>query len=679
MPMTSVNQLIRDALDFKPDRVLPLLCLGDETAFSAQVQENLRQLSKRDVRDVVVCHSYQAAPELAEGFYEADFIRKIAPLELWEGQPVWCLWIIGSESSYQEYLKYRAEIESNPLRSYKHFVFVKLADVKPFAKRITDEYTHQEHFIFLLSETGALNREEKQLAGAVAVYAFSGWMRYCEQGTGRLREALDLSGNEMLFTLGVGEDSPDYEYYEELWTQQLISDLVKIWQEEAVPAHMPPFESRKEILTDILPDKTYRTDPVNKHIGPAISFPRQNETFKLIYKEDLHTPGFSAKTVFWKWGKRIALLRKLVEFLRFIVVPSVQVFIASRIHRFGEGFQKRFHDFFSIKGEPAGLFADLKSRIHQAQDYLKETSNGESLKPDGMRSIEANIRNIKQKVMATPSIKGALLRLLLVGVGLTWLFIGSWIWGTGINPLNDGPMMWVAILAGISLIIMTVLVFSQWYIFSRGSQIAEQIARKDIIDSHLVAIAELIVRRISERCSLFISNLTKLEQDCMDLQDYLADGNAKTIITRQNTTPGFDRGFEFIYQQVGSDLVAEVHRLIKTEMESGKWPDLTKKYWKYVIQSCAGQCTEKILSKLPYDKCAEAAQFSDNQKEDIVDIVVRQAIQPAYPMKEDLSSPVWLFVPPDWGRFMNERGPVISLGLGTLLAVSPIPVVVTRI
>ncbi len=661
--------------------MLPLICIGDESCFFQQAQQELQRIIEPALSKVVLIGDLKEVCDKADALFESDFYNKIAPLRIWEGQPIWCAWFIGSEKEYKSYLEARGRLQAHPYRAYRHFVFMKVSAWPNTSVEQQVQASNSEQLIFVLSEKGALTRTENMLAQAAAAYLYGGWMRFCKDGTGDLRDALSLHGREMVFTLGMAKYSPDYEYFRPMWTERLINAVKLEWLQKSASGDQVPFPTREALLKDLLPTDTYQIKQTLKPVAPAISFPKFEETYGFKYLENLQTPGFSAKNSFWAWPKRIALLRKLDEFLRLIILRTIQTIIVVRVKRFADDFEEQFKKFLYVKQDSFGLFSDLRSRIRLSQEYLEETRAAEILEPVGVCSVEENIAVVKRKVLAIPSIVSALLRLLLVSVGLVWMLFGSFIWGKGVNPFNDVLMRGVAILSASALAVFFVAVIARWYLKRQGAFKAESLARADIIQTHLVDIGRSIVCELKSGTSKLLMQVVDAGNKLDDLVDFFKKDSPKVeLAKRVNDSPRFnDQAFQHLFRQKEKDLVLKVHSLIKEELEKIGWPNFSKERWCDVLSAEATRCICEALESLTYMQCVRAADLSMSDQARIVHDLINQARKPALPVSEEFASKVWLLAEPDCEKHLssNDMAEVRIARIGDLIAVSPIPVVMT--
>jgi hypothetical protein len=679
MPITSGNEWFNEALNFAPKQILPLVCFGDGSSFSAAIQTRVQALAGQALAPIILHADYATAGEKCEELFDADYPRRIDPLKLWRGQPAWCAWFgTGDEKTVSAYLENRRKLARTPTRAYQHFLFLKVNDLGLFQKTIAHKLEETEQFLFLVSEKAAINRTEAILAEGSAVYMFLSWTRYCEAGTGKLRDALDLTGRESVFTLGIGKDLPDYDFFIPDWTARLTASLCREWIKKTGMTEIPDYQSHKDILRVIAPDETYLVKPVIKLEYPAISFPDSTDSFHIEFIEDVHTPGFSAKATLQDWAKRIALLRKLDEFLRFLILPSTETVIQSRLTDFPVEFERRFRQFLKIKPEPAGLLEDLRQRIKVSRDYLAQTSDAEVLEPAGMRSLEANIGLLTKRVMNISPVAGALLRLALIAVGLVWLFIGAFVWGNT-NPFNDQVLRWIAVGSASALFVLTGIVFFRWYLIRRSAERSEQLARQDIKNAHIVEVAQIMVRGLKAQCQTLVAKLDDLEAARRTLEDAVRAGLVpETATTRTNRNPRFRKeAFDLLFQQNLSEMLKAAHTAIRQSLESVDWPDFDKERWSELVKTHAGNVVKNTLEQLTFDQCVKAADFTEKEKERAVHDVVSEARKPALLVGEDFNSPVWLLAAAEWRLCTgsHDEATIQPLQLNCLMALSPVPVV----
>jgi hypothetical protein len=679
MQTISGNEWLQDALNFTPRQILPLICFGDGSSFSDAIQSRVKKLAASAFSKVILHARFSEAVGTSECLFSADYPRQIDPLKLWQGQPVWCGWFgVADEKTIHEYLENRRALDRIPTRAYQHFLFLKVSDLDSFQRTIAPKLEGVEHILFLVAEKAAVNRTENDLAESIAFYLFVSWKRFCDAGTGRMRDALALTGRESVFTLGIGKDIPDYDFCIPDWISRLVGALGKEWTENTGMVDVPDYETCEGILRKITPAETYLIKPVVRPEYPAISFSGSAELFHIKLIQDIRTPGFSAKATLQGWAKRVALLRKLDEFLRFLILPPAKTVIRRKLHEFGEEYNRRFRQFLRIKPDPLGMIEDLGQRIRISREYLSATGDAEVLEPSGLRSLEANIGILNRRVLNIPPIAGALLRFALIAVGVVWLFIGSFVWGNT-NPFNDRILRWVAVGSVSALVIMFCIIFARWYLIRRGAARSEQLARQDVIDSHLVEIAQTIAKELQLCCGNLMANLDNLELSRQLLGDALHKGiTCDPVISRENRNPRFKReAFDLLFQHNLREMLKSVHASVRQSLESSNWPDFDKERWAELMKTHASEVVQRTLGQISFDQCVKAADFTSAEKERSVHDVVSEARKPALLIGEDFNSPVWLLTAAEWSLYtgVHDEVTIQPMRLNCLMALSPVPVV----
>ena len=679
MPQAFDSSWLRLAIRPDAKRIVPLLIVGDGSAFAKDVQQQLVRLAGEQFGKAIICTDYEKVVEHTKPFFSVGYSSQLLPLQIWEGESVWCVEIVDvKDGKLSDNLSARESAFKDSVRHFNHFAFCKV----DCASKIDEVYSsiskQNDKIVFLLSESGELIREANSIAEVVAVYLFTAWRRYCDKADGNLRHAFGLIEDGAVFTLGFGWDAPDIEYFSSVWTAKLRDSVCKKWLEKREVHHNSPYLAREDLLRTVLPAQTYFID--QKDDGARLVFETADEEYFLRYKEDRGTQVFSLRTELSKLKERISRLYKQQELLRGIVLPNATTVIFSRIKSCTTDFEQRLRRFVVLDESPVGLMADLAARLHVSKSYLVNTQEV-NVERQELPSLSQDMEKLKRRLEKTPSLSGALMRLGLIVVGLIWLFLGTFVWGRK-NVFNSSIMLWMAIAASIITIGLVVYIFLLWYFRQLAVWRAAELARIHTIQRHLCDVGDAIVEAIQDETPQLIQMVDDIEHSRYEVCSRFQSGKAFVEqIHYENRNPRFgENSFDEVMGRRREELCNAIHTAFKAEIEEGAWPNFDAKIWCDNINRHAADAAKKLCKELGYDECTDSAHLTEDDRRRVVHDVVTDARKPAYQMNGDPNSPMWLIASIAWSQFLGDHNTtqVQNISLNRLIAISPMPILTNQ-
>ena len=253
MPSNLVDRGIAAVFGIGSERIVPLICLTDESEFGSRARSVIEAFIPVAVRSAIRFGSADAPGVTVDGAHSQDFSRRLAPLLWWENQPAWCVWFCELTPERKgSILQALTQFEAD--RPMRHIFFLK-APPDGHLDGLEVPATNRP-LIFLLSEDGAMQRDTAALATGASACVFAGWRRFCAEGDGHFEKAMDCEGAG-LFTLGISINGVDSLHHAARWAARISQNLRSLWLESSVEPNRPVFPAPGDLLARLLPPDGY--------------------------------------------------------------------------------------------------------------------------------------------------------------------------------------------------------------------------------------------------------------------------------------------------------------------------------------------------------------------------------------------------------------------------------------
>ncbi|HMO52803.1 MAG TPA: hypothetical protein PKA21_16975, partial [Kiritimatiellia bacterium] len=518
------------------------------------------------------------------------------------------------------------------------------------------------------------------LARGVAAFLAAGWRTYLTRRDANLRLALGLHGDEMLYSLGMAEDEPDWRYHRDGWKQALRIELMRRWKQTGGSPPLPERPRALKLIGDLLPSDNYtatadpgKADPGVKvgQVAVGCSFVEQ-PTPKEFRSPIAADPACDAVTE----------LRLFRDSLWVGERPAAEALVMANFCAWEDARCKEIDLSLSMSTDPNGLFRYFRIRFDQWRDYLRIFCDAEVKPTNGVRSFDENVRLVMQREARIPAWSAGLTRWALMAVATFWTMWGTFFWATRIHPWNDPGMArafwysWLG-LGGVAV------AFGLQMIWVHGSLLrAEALARRDILSEYLAYIMTMINRMLRQRGDVLKDRVDEYAQAFEEMVQALADrdtgGAPPRGGPRVNRNPRFtDAAFQTLRERVLPALLARAYSGIREDLNGdARWPLFHHDVWEEVVEKNIAEAVSEEFKQLDYDDLVAAAHWSPqecgNRVKELADDARRAAFHIGAPL---VTTPVALLASRGWVAHVSglPSVTVTDCRLPCLFAVAALP------
>lgn len=630
--------------------------------------------------------------------------ESVAPRTLWPGVPV-CAWFLPATSEALTTLENTAralEQGGFPVWHIGYLFFAPGTTLPPSElQRLTDLANVRT---ILLRSDGRENHPIRHLAEAASAHAFLGWRKYNKVQDGDLISAFAFApGPNAPHTLGIGLVEADAPALAEPITRAAARQLADLWSGPA-PAEeevwFQPGLTWPEVARELCNPRCHRVEETYLESGgnpanhdPVWAFPDGGAQPVVKPNQDITFPGFRPGHGQWSWSARITAIRSLQDYLELDWLPYARRAVEAGGRRLETRLESVTREFLQWPLEPAGAISSALRKTESMRAWLDQAAAAQVLPAPGQRSTPYNIARIKTCLGRTPALSSVLIRLVLAGVALFWLWLGTLVWQPrdfGIPRILQGSTLVrkmytsrdevihvsrYATTFALPALLLAGLV--PWLWFRRAAEQAADLARADVLRAHCQSVLELLDRRLKN-----ITTLARRRMD--DLETRLRNFAPKPPAPPTNAADAPARGFqpataltlgrEFI-NPIALGMHERARRLLA---ETPPWDWEMDALW-IELQSFGSTSAEQYLRTLPFDRFVETEHWDPPRRRQVLSMLVQLSRIPAWDSPAPANPPApWLVSAHAWRDHAGQHDQLDLRALPELpfllvLSVIPIP------
>lgn len=652
MPEPWLESAGRAILRPAAQHVVPLLCAFDDSSFGRAARADFNLLRhpalQRVQRDCALSEIGAAHIEVTSAGYRSS----IAPLELIPHQPIWACWFQDySQRGLDQWSSHHRRFEQDQPGGVRWLLFLKLAaDTKSHdvAKKVTDE--NASTFVFFLSEKGQLHRDQELLARGSVSFALAGWERFCTTGELDFEQALLLNGAHQTFALGMGSQGIDLAHHGPVWSRKVAEAIATRWRQPAgatVPATLPALEV---LLPQLLPARGYRLDDPVAGAPPRPGVVVGAGEFHIGWEGGgtfQPLKGLSGKD---NMRHYLSVVRDTRGFLAAIVLPNTVSFMRRRARALIERLSGGMSGDLALPLQPEGLFAFFNNRLASLRRPCAELAQAHVNGFSGGEAFQASLSAAHRRIDAVPNLQGAFLRLLLITIGLTWLFLGSFVWKT--SDAGADFVLHRDLLIGALTLLGTLLVAipaSYAYHVARALR-AMEAARGSMVEAHVWEVCRELVDRLRAIGSSLCTVLDQKEATVSELADAFA-GNwpQSSIAVPENRRPLFPESSiaAVLQPKLGALMEGAYHRL-RTRTDAPSL-EVGAVRWREALLQESAYAAHEALAQTSFEEFVRHAKLAAQDRDKLVADAVHDARQSSLSLPPtEIPIPVLLIASDEW-------------------------------
>jgi hypothetical protein len=610
MSLNSLDAAGATLFEPKFKRVVPLVTLCDESPFGSLARAELARSRPVEFEKVIGVGGFDEAVALVKPGVTAGFHSQIAPLEIIPGQSPWlCLFqdaTCNAGSSSWRFLDICQTVRGEIAVDVEAFVFLRVDELAGASSAIDAAGKSGINVrIFVLSEKGRLLRTVDVLAEAAAYFAIAGWERFCSGNDLRVDRALLLPPGPagIGYSLGVAHLGVDVAYHAPRLGGRVVRSCVAAWAANGPPAggDAQPFPDDRSTAQQLLPRRGYRVlDSASDRSGaPGLQVGRESMHLLWTGIEDFHPP----KTASEKEGMRrfLAAIKETDAFLKGVVLENARSFINRAAEQVAAERCGRIGPQLSLPDGPMGVFPGLRRILDRLRDRNSTLVSARSERADGTEDPAALCDEAQRRIDAVPSVPGAVLRILLIVIGLGWLLIAPQLWG-GADP--ESPLTsWVAIgSVGLLLVVIAGVPLSYARAVGRAVRVLE-LVRQRVVHAHLAEVCRVLVDGLRLVGNRVVAAIDRYESAIDTLEATLREEGWEVVeAPPANRQPMFsDKAVGLFFAAFAESVKSAAHAGFLDRVERNPL-SLDPEEWKTCVREAATEQVERLLTETPFDE-----------------------------------------------------------------------------
>ncbi len=643
MPSSLSDRAAAAVLSAGAERIVPLICLADESEFGKHARAALDAFVPAAVRSALRCGAADTPGDTVDDTHSQDFSRRLVPLLWWENQPAWCVW-------FCELTLERAAAIAQALASFeadrpmRHVLFLK---VSPGGNADALEVPATNRpLIFLLNEDGAMRRDTAALATGAAACAFVGWRRFCAEGDGHFENAMGCEGSG-LFTLGISINGVDSPHHAARWAARVTQTLRNLWLEPSVEPARPAFPAPGNLLARLLPPDGYAVEKA----GDDSEIPEiecAGTAYCLAWREPQRPPPRQHRTTRRQLASFIVWLKSRWHFLGLVTLPNSSRVIALRARELNDELNAAQRVHHAIPEKPEGMFGTLRRRAVYCSEFAGYLANTTATGEPPFKNFDTFIDRVHRKVTDIPNLPGVAWRLALAAIALFWLIASPLVWGSFTSPFADPELNRAFIFSSGLLGFLVLGAAAHWFYFQKRAWRAIEVASEQIAAVHLHDVS----RAVTERLRAIGASLKVGADDLISAIDCLRDEWRKVPTAQEpergaNSNPAFtDEGVDRLMSARLATMVLETHTRVASAMQAAA--NLSAEALQESLAASAHAVAMEHLHSFDFDDFASAQNLLPAERQRMLTEAVGEARRPAWKMQPPpqlralcLASPTW--------------------------------------
>jgi hypothetical protein len=310
----------------------------------------------------------------------------------------------------------------------------------------------------------------------------------------------------------------------------------------------------------------------------------------------------------------------------------------------------------ALPQKPDGLFDFLRKRLgslrepchHLAQARLNGFAQGEA--------FSSLLTEAHRRIDAVPSLEGAVLRLVLIAIGLAWLFLGPIVWKgpqPGMTPdLHRGVLLGASVL----LVLLVVAVPTSYVLRMRRAIRGIEAARSAMLHAHLWEVCGALVEELRTLGSSLCRILDDKESQIQKLADAFAPKPAAPAAhALENRRPLFpDASVDPLLEPKLTELAAAAYQRFLARLQRDSI-QMDADAWKEILKQESAPPAREALAHTSFDQFMTHANPSHMNRKEILENAVAEARQPSLRLpKTAVRSPVLCIAPLAWEAELTD-------------------------
>ena len=668
-------------------RVVPLICLFDDSPFSEATKLKLDWIKEEALAKAIVSGSSTQASQTVDTISMADFPQRILPLMLRQ-LPAWCVWFWDARNhDAPEIVTSVQNFPTRANRSLQHLIFLlvsAVSDHKPLRKALQALAVGGSR-VFLLREDASLGKDAVFWAMGTAAYVYGGWKRFCETTNSQFQFGpLQVQGG-LCVELNFAQCRPDLEYHSRRWAQILAGEMRQKWLAESVNAEPLRPKPLKEIqkpgealdpvgvLRFLLPerrgDKGYSAlDLEEKGDGHPLRLSAEN--FRVHYQEPPHPVDVAKVNPRRSLARFLSQVKDSHYFLKLVTLRHTTKWISGKITELSNLLlpQMRLHTM--LPNSPDSLLHVCSQKLSHCEQYARDLEGVRTEAP-GLPSFEDGASSSVRRISAIPSGSGMALRLAIIGVGCGWLILSPMVWGSILNPFNN-PILWKISFAMVTFLILLTGATLAWYFYVRLRALRSiEILKVNSLKLHLADVVGALVHAIKSTGKTLLEKIMIWRESFDELKRHIEIWQPSPASSAINLEPLFSEksSHELLTADRRKLMLEKIHERFCVAISLGDWPRFDAKLWKSTLLECAMTASREALASLSVLDWIVAEKPADHQKKARLEslfVAVKQG---------NHNPPTLCFLPDEWDRHCGSHDTVqfYHLLLPVMLAVSVFP------
>jgi len=663
-----------------PQRVVPGAFIFDRSEYAQHGQKCFLRIRELRFEKVAPCGAPTEAGRLLQRFFSSGFGQSIAPLSLMDHVAGWCVWFLADDTTNaSDFLNLLQSLQESRRAAFHHILFLRVA--KPDGAHLwASKLAAVDCVLFLLCPQVTLERSDVDLARAAVAYAYSSWRRYFKSGEANLVTALGLPASSGTFTLGMGASELDVEYHAGRMAQKILDRLKDQLLSRTQNVGPPVLKTLSDCLAFLLPD--WYLAATDQSTRQSVQVTMGDDTVALHYLEPQRKSARSTLPRHGYFQHQLAHLKDKFWFLTFIALPNARRFVERRAKGFWAEVWQPVADCLRLSDKPDSLIHVLSQGCRYCADHattmLRTSVQGES--PSG--SFQQDFKDAHARISAIPNLVGAGLRLLLIGIGLAGLVLSPFWWGGVRNPLADNLLRYVALGAGMMLVVCATGVLGHYayacWVADHHLELAENNAER----RHLRQVAAAAIERIRTAGVELDKTMSHLRQKLESVSEAIRNTSLSTTRPVPSPSGGWltPECIDEVMQPHLTQLAEQTYLRVASELNVGNdssgLVSLEPSLWQKLLSDQALAVARDGLERLTFDQCVAAMRATADKKACLISNLVSEALKPAWPDIAASPSVTLCYADPDHWRDHRGQHDTIQfckLDLKDMLVVSVFP------
>ena len=685
--LTSSNSVdARRIIEGPERRVVPLVVLSDESELGAATKRALARTVEQDVAPAVLTGQADApGPTLAQ-IAAVGFRQRMAPLRLWENQPVWCVWFAEALHSGLETVLQRIITLRLPAGYRAEHIVVLRADSVEECRPAAQSLAEVVSAMFWISEKGIASRPLELLTQAAVVLIYSAWRDHCASSSQEAARSLLLSPNHRAYVLGASCNEPDWEYHKWDWSRKVAEAVLQEWQKPHTSSPPVVMESAKDSLELLLKPGTgwnqatsiYQPFEQTESGLPQILVGAEVVEIQPV-AEDHPAPrrleGYSARR---KLAALLAAVKSLHLFLNFSALANIRRLAESRENKMESAWLKGAGSILRQPAPAHAFLSGLRNRLVTILKWANEREAARVVTDSGDLCFPSHEQQATRKILDVPSTGGVLLRLLLIGCGLGWLVVGP-IWASPMSNWQREVVNGAAMLSIGSFVVIALATAGHWFYFHfRALRAVEQL-REHVMGSFAFGVASIAAGCLNRVASRMTQTAQKWVEDFEAMTELLRETTLSVELPEPcNRNPFFPGGsLDSILSVRLRALTEQVHMACLERWSSQAEFVFDPVAWRRNLLANASATAGEALGTLTFADCIAARKPSSQELQHLSSDLCREARMPSLDI-EPPSNPSPVLLVGDGSLFKGLEGIVAievrNVPLQRILAVAVIPI-----